>query len=52
MSQEIEHDRRQEALAAVERCVDVLTQRFQVRRVIPFGSVVDPGTRNRIWIWR
>ena len=30
MSQEIGHDRRQEALAAAERCIDMLKQRFRV----------------------
>lgn len=35
--------RRQEVMAAVERCVEVLKTRFGARRVIPFGSVAGKG---------
>ena len=36
-------DRRQEALAAAERCIDMLKQRFRVQRVIAFGSLMGDG---------
>jgi predicted nucleotidyltransferase len=34
-------ERRQEAVAAVRRCAEVLARRFGVRRVYLFGSVLD-----------
>ncbi len=43
MSQEIGDERRQEALAAAERCVEMLKHRFGVQRVIPFGSLIGDG---------
>jgi len=40
---ESEGRRRQEALAAAERCAELLKTRFGARRVILFGSVVGQG---------
>lgn len=34
----------QEALELVARCANLLQERFGVKRVIPFGSVIGPGT--------
>jgi predicted nucleotidyltransferase len=39
---EVEH-RRARALAAAEACAKMLTERFGVRRVIPFGSLIGQG---------
>ena len=39
--------RRREAMAAAERCVQVLRQRFGARRVVPFGSLVGDGPWHR-----
>jgi predicted nucleotidyltransferase len=42
MRQELE-SRRQEALAIVATCTQVLKSRYGARRVIPFGSVLEEG---------
>jgi predicted nucleotidyltransferase len=42
MCQELEN-RRQEALAIVATCTQVLKSRYGARRVIPFGSVLEEG---------
>lgn len=40
-------DRRARALAAAEACADMLKERFGVRRVIPFGSLIGQGPWHR-----
>lgn len=35
--------RRREAMALAERYATILRERFEARRVIPFGSLVDDG---------
>jgi predicted nucleotidyltransferase len=42
MRQELE-SRRQEALAIVATCTQVLKSRYGAKRVIPFGSVREEG---------
>jgi hypothetical protein len=45
MRQELE-SRRQEALAIVATCTQVLKSRYGARCVIPFGSVLEEGLRH------